>query len=175
MPSRSTLGTIPNLISCSRLVLAAGFVVTGGTETRVGLIGVAAATDFLDGWLARRSHATSKWGAMIDPIADRVFVLTVVATLLFAGLLSTGAYFILIMRDLATAIGFVVARIIPWLRPVAFQARLSGKVVTVLQMVTLAAILAVPEHAVWLLAIVAAASVYSIVDYTWALWRARAW
>ena len=42
------------------------------------VIGAAAATDFLDGWVARRVRATSRWGALLDPIADRVFVLTVV-------------------------------------------------------------------------------------------------
>jgi cardiolipin synthase (CMP-forming) len=174
MTPRRPLRTLPNIISCSRLALAAGFVASSTHETQVGIIGVAAFTDFLDGWIARRVHATSRWGAMLDPIADRFFVLTVVATLLFTGALGTGAYFILIMRDLATAIGFVVARIIPWLRTVPFQARISGKVVTVLQMLTLAALLVLPTVAPWLLGIVAIASVLSIVDYTLALWRARA-
>jgi len=173
MTSRRALGTIPNLLSCSRLVLAAGFVAVGAAEARVGLIGAAAATDFLDGWLARRVRATSRWGALLDPIADRVFVLTVVATFLFTGELSTAAYFILLMRDLATAIGFLVARIVPWLRPVQFKARLLGKVVTVLQLLTLAAVLAWPEGLPALLAAVALASTLSIADYTLALWRAR--
>ncbi|MEP7000653.1 MAG: CDP-alcohol phosphatidyltransferase family protein [bacterium] len=171
---RRTLGSLPNLLSCSRLVLAAGFVATGGAELRVGLIGVAAVTDFLDGWLARRVHATSRWGALLDPIADRVFVLTVVGTFLFAGLLSTSAYFILLTRDLATAIGFLVARIIPWLRPVEFKARISGKLVTVLQLLTLAAVLGAPRAVPLLLAGVAVTSTLAIVDYTLALWRARA-
>ena len=110
---------------------------------------------------------------MLDPIADRVFVLTVVGTFLFLGTLSTGAYFILIMRDLATAIGFLVARIIPWLRPVEFKARVMGKIVTVLQLFTLAAVLAAPQVVTVLLACVASASVLAIGDYTLALWRAR--
>ena len=103
---RPALGSLPNLLSCSRLVLAAGFVASSSTDTRVGLIGAAALTDFLDGWLARRVHATSRWGALLDPIADRVFVLTAVGTFLFLGELTTTSYFILIMRDLATAAGF---------------------------------------------------------------------
>jgi len=140
----------------------------------LGLIGVAAITDMLDGWLARRVKATSRWGALLDPIADRVFVLTVVGTFLFTGKLSTSAYFILIMRDLATAVGFLVARIIPWLRPVQFQARRLGKLVTVLQLFTLLAVLAYPAAVPLLLAGVALASVLAIVDYTLALWRARA-
>jgi cardiolipin synthase len=174
MTPRRTLGTLPNILSYSRLALAAGFVATSGRETQVGIIGVAAMTDFLDGWLARRVHATSRWGAMLDAVADRFFVLTVVATMLFTGALGTGAYFILITRDLATAVGYIVARIIPWLRSVPFQARISGKVVTVLQLITLAAMLTIPVLAPWLLGVVAVASVASIVDYTLALWRARA-
>lgn len=173
MTSRRTLGSLPNLLSCSRLVLAAGFVATGGAEVRVGLIGVAAMTDFLDGWLARRVHATSRWGALLDPLADRVFVLTVVGTFLFAGLLSTSAYFVLLSRDIATAIGFLVARVIPWLRPVEFKARILGKVVTVLQLFTLAAILVAPTAVPLLLAAVGMTSLLAIADYTLALWRAR--
>src|SRR5690349_11960814 len=173
MTPRRALGTLPNLLSCSRLVLAAGFVAAGATEARVGLIGAAAATDFLDGWLARRVRATSRWGALLDPVADRVFVLTVVATLLFTGELSTPAYFILIMRDLATAVGFLVARLIPWLRPVEFKARVLGKVVTVLQLATLAAVLVWADAVPVLLAAVALTSTLSIADYTLALWRAR--
>ena len=173
MTPRRAIGTIPNLLSCSRLVLAAGFVAAGATEVRVGLIGVAAATDFLDGWVARRVRATSRWGALLDPIADRVFVLTAVATLLVTGALSTSDYFVLLLRDIATAVGFVVARSIPRLRPVEFKARYLGKVVTVLQLLTLAAVLIRPRWAPLLIACVGVASVLSIADYTVALWRAR--
>ena len=170
---RHSLGRLPNLLSCSRLVLAAGFVASSAPDARVGLIGAAAVTDFLDGWLARRVHATSRWGALLDPLADRVFVLTVVATFLFTGALTTTAYFVLIMRDLATAVGFLVARVIPWLRPVQFKARRLGKLVTVLQLLTLAAVLSIPPAVPLLLAGVALASLIAIGDYTLALWHAR--
>jgi CDP-diacylglycerol--glycerol-3-phosphate 3-phosphatidyltransferase len=174
MTPRHTLVRLPNLLSCSRLVLAAGFVAASETQARVGLIGAAAVTDFLDGWLARRANATSRWGALLDPIADRVFVLTVAGTFLVTGALSPWGCAILLMRDIATAVGFVVARVIPWLREVKFQARLGGKVVTVLQLLTLAAVLVYPVTVRPLLAAVAFASVVSIADYTLALWRARA-
>ena len=173
-PSMNTLGRLPNIVSWSRLLLAAGFVAASEAGTRVGIIGVAAASDFLDGWLARHMKATSRWGALIDPIADRAFVLTVVATLLFTGHLSTTEYFILISRDIMTAVGFVVARTIPWLKPVQFEARILGKVVTVLQLATLAAVLVAPAVVPVLIGGVAIASVLSIADYTLALWRARA-
>jgi cardiolipin synthase (CMP-forming) len=174
MSSRRTIGSIPNILSCSRLALAAGFVASSATETQVGIIGAAAVSDFLDGWFARRVKATSRFGAMLDPIADRFFVLTVVATMLYAGRINTHEYFVMITRDIMTAVGFLVARVVPWLRRVTFQARMSGKVVTVLQMITLAALLLTPAIAPWLIVAVGVASVLSIADYTFALWRARA-
>lgn len=173
MSARRTLGTLPNLLSGSRFVLAAGFAALDATPVRMTLIGVAALTDFLDGWVARRVDATSRWGALLDPLADRVFVLAAVATFVLSGRLGAGAYFVLIMRDLATAVGFLVARAVPSLRAAVFKARWSGKLVTVLQLVTLAAILVAPGVVPALLGVVGVASAVSIVDYTLALWRAR--
>src|SRR5450631_3239135 len=46
---------------------------------------VAAVTDFFDGWLARRLSATSVWGAILDPIADKVLVCAAVLGLMAEG------------------------------------------------------------------------------------------
>lgn len=46
---------------------------------------VAAVTDFFDGWLARKLDATSVWGAILDPIGDKVLVCGAVLGLLAAG------------------------------------------------------------------------------------------
>lgn len=168
------LRALPNIISSSRVVLAAGFVAAHDPDIRLGLVGIAAATDFLDGWVARRARVTSRWGALIDPIADRVFALVAVSTLLFAGAISTFGYFVMISRDLMTAVGFLVARVVSWLKPVEFKARFSGKLVTVLQFVAFVAALRFPQWLMLSLWLVGAASLFSIVDYTYALWRGRA-
>ena len=122
--AQPALLTLPNVISLSRLVLAAGFVIASGPRERVVLIVVAALSDFLDGWLARRSGAATRWGALIDPVADRAFVFTAICVYLFEGLVTTGQYFAFLARDLATAIGFLVARSVSWLRPVEFKERM---------------------------------------------------
>ncbi len=46
---------------------------------------VAAVTDFFDGWLARRLNATTVWGAILDPIADKVLVCGAILGLLSLG------------------------------------------------------------------------------------------
>ena len=174
MAARARLRVLPNIISSSRLLLAAGFVVADGVDARLGMVGLAAATDFLDGWLARRANWATRWGALIDPIADRVFALVAVSTFLFTGALSTLGYFVMISRDIMTAVGFLVARAVPWLRPIEFKARLSGKIVTVLQLAVFVALLKFPSLVTPLLWLVGIASAYSIADYTYALWEARA-
>jgi phosphatidylglycerophosphate synthase len=174
MAEREPLRFLPNIISSSRVLLAAGFAATDHVDARLGLVGLAAATDFLDGWLARRANWSTRLGALIDPIADRIFALVAVTSFLLMGVLSTLGFFVMISRDLATAIGFVVARLVSWLRPVEFKARMSGKIVTVLQLVTFAALLKATQFVTPLLWLIGIASAYSIVDYTIALWRARA-
>lgn len=166
--------SLPDAISLSRLVLAAAFVAVPGASARAALVATAGASDFLDGWLARRRRITSPRGALLDPITDRVFALVAMTTLLFEGSFTTAEFSILLSRDIATAIGFLVARVVPWLRPVQFKARFPGKVVTTLQFVTLVAALIAPALVTPLIVAVAVGAVWAIVDYTLALWEARA-
>lgn len=170
---RGALFTLPNSISLSRLILALVFVLIDGKWERTILILAVGATDFLDGWLARMGNSSSVAGALIDPFADRVFVLAAVSAYLISGLISTPQYFIFLSRDIATAIGFVVARFIPGLGASAFQARLLGKTVTVLQLVALVAVLHFDKAIGPLIAVIGGLSALSIVDYTLALSRAR--
>src|SRR5262245_10326375 len=77
--------TIPNAISLSRVGLAAAFVLW--SEDRVaagGILFAAGLSDGLDGWAARRLGGESAAGALLDPICDRVFAVTVLATLVLA-------------------------------------------------------------------------------------------
>ncbi|MGQ0642246.1 MAG: CDP-alcohol phosphatidyltransferase family protein [Gemmatimonadaceae bacterium] len=171
---RGTLWSLPNALSFSRLFLAAAFAAFPTREARLGLILVAALTDFLDGWFARRSNTISKWGELIDPIADRAFVFIALSVLLFEQTITTLQYFIVLSRDLATAIAFVAARSVAWLRPVAFRARFAGKLVTALQLVILIFALTRPELVARLIPVVAVASALSIADYAATMWRQRA-
>lgn len=174
MVARARLRALPNIISLSRVLLAAAFVAVGHTDARIVVVFLAASTDFLDGWVARRANSSSRWGALIDPLADRVFAVVAVLFFLITGALSVIGFLVMLSRDIMTAVGFIVARIIPWLRPVQFKARMSGKVVTTVQFLTFVALLAIPSWVTPLLWVVALTSAYSIVDYTLALWRARA-
>ena len=97
---------LPNLLTSMRLVLALFmFVALAAAAGAVPLISdrlepeqqfalqrwaviafvVAAVTDFFDGWLARKLNATSVWGAILDPIGDKVLVCGAILGLLALG------------------------------------------------------------------------------------------
>lgn len=174
MRALAELRALPNLLSISRLLLAVAFVFTDRVDVRIVLVMLALATDYLDGWIAREFGPMTRMGALLDPITDRVFALVGVSVFLFEGLLSTWEYFVMISRDIMTAIGFVVARSMPSLRGVAFRARFPGKLVTVLQLTTFIALLIRPRAAQPMILVIAVVSLWAIVDYTWMLHRERA-
>jgi CDP-diacylglycerol--glycerol-3-phosphate 3-phosphatidyltransferase len=98
--------SLPNILTGSRLVMAlfmfVAFAAAAGAvpyfsnrlepEQQFGLqrwavyaFVLAAVTDFFDGWLARKLNATSVWGAILDPIGDKVLVCGAILGLLSLG------------------------------------------------------------------------------------------
>jgi CDP-diacylglycerol--glycerol-3-phosphate 3-phosphatidyltransferase len=179
---RSTSLTLLNTLSLTRLPLAALFLVSEGALTRVGLILGAAFTDFLDGYIARHHNLVSRLGALIDPVADRAFVVTAFVTYVLEGALSPWQFFIVLVRDVSTLIGYFIARAVPSLRGVEFKARLPGKLVTALQLAVLVAVpllpvvagAAAPDLLQALVLTIGALSLWAVVDYTVFLVGARA-
>ncbi|MBP2160917.1 MULTISPECIES: CDP-diacylglycerol--glycerol-3-phosphate 3-phosphatidyltransferase [Asticcacaulis] len=101
---------------------------------------LAAITDLLDGWLARKLHAESRWGAILDPIADKILVCGTILGLfciktgdpvfaLPAALILFREFAVSALRETAAAKGVQV--------PVSFM----GKIKTTLQLVALGALL----------------------------------
>jgi cardiolipin synthase len=78
--------TIPNLISLARLACAplVWWLLFGADEPwpAVILLAVLGASDWIDGWIARRFHQGSELGKILDPVADRVLLLAGVLALL---------------------------------------------------------------------------------------------
>ncbi|MCB1579304.1 MAG: CDP-diacylglycerol--glycerol-3-phosphate 3-phosphatidyltransferase [Rhodospirillales bacterium] len=83
--------TIPNILTIGRMALLPVMVAlfflpfAWAAWTCLGLYIIGAVTDFLDGWIARRFNLQSEFGAMIDPISDKVFVVTIMLMLVAVG------------------------------------------------------------------------------------------
>lgn len=161
--------SVPNLLSMVRFPLAVGFMSAETTGMRLAILGMASASDLLDGWLARRFGRTTKSGALLDPIADKVFMLAAFTAFLVHGEITAAQWGVLLSRDFATALGAAVAWFVPGLTPATFQARMSGKIVTVLQLAAILALTVTSAWTGWVVLVVGWASILSIADYTLAL------
>jgi CDP-diacylglycerol--glycerol-3-phosphate 3-phosphatidyltransferase len=107
---------LPNLLTSLRLVLVPVFVVLfeAGNPARAGLaaavFAVAVATDWLDGYAARRSGQTTRIGKLLDPIADKILIAAALVILVDAGRVASWLAVLLIGRDfVVTGLRFVAA------------------------------------------------------------------
>jgi cardiolipin synthase len=95
--------TLPNAISLLRLLGVPLFLwlVLGPQADVLALLllMLSGVTDWLDGWLARRLHQTSKLGEILDPVADRLYILAVVVGLAVRDIIPWWVALILPARD----------------------------------------------------------------------------
>ena len=76
-PSLDRVWTVPNILSAARFLLALvlfAAIERQAWEAALGLFLVAASTDWVDGWWARRFNQVSRLGRIFDPLVDKVIV-----------------------------------------------------------------------------------------------------
>ena len=95
--------TLPNAISVLRLLLIPVFLwlVLGPHLDALALLvlAVSGVTDFADGWLARKLDQQSELGQLLDPVADRLYILAVVVGLALRDVIPWGIAIALPLRD----------------------------------------------------------------------------
>ena len=122
--------TVPNVLSFLRLVGIPIFVfllLTGRDGLALLVLIVSAFTDWLDGKLARRWHQTTKLGQLLDPVADRLYILAAVVCFVWRDIIPWWFALIVVGRDAALAL------LLPFLRRmglVALPVHFLGKAAT---------------------------------------------
>ncbi|UZN04893.1 CDP-diacylglycerol--glycerol-3-phosphate 3-phosphatidyltransferase [Cellulomonas sp. S1-8] len=114
------------------VLLADGGHTVTGRLLATGLFVLAAASDRLDGWLARRSGQVTDIGKILDPIADKLLIGSALVLLSWLGDLSWAVTAVVLVREL----GITVMRFF-LLRYVVLPASRGGKLKTVLQAVAI--------------------------------------
>ena len=141
---------IPNALTIGRIVLIPVFIwlvlsSDGGKSWAAAIVfGVAGITDQIDGYLARRWHVESRFGAFADPLADRLMIDSAVILLLYEGRLPWIALLIP-ARDLVAIVGT------PLLlgRGYEFRVNLVGKIATWLLYASLAFVMVTDKGTQW--------------------------
>ena len=176
--------TLPNILTLLRIVLIPVLVIVFLTQSRysyqlsAAIFGLAAITDWLDGYFARRLKQLSVFGAFLDPVADKLMVAVAL---------------VLLVQDNPTALFAVPACIIigreiaisalrEWMSEIGERTRVAvsviGKIKTITQMVAILLLLykvplgPLPVHQVGvaLLYVAALLTLWSMVVYMRAAW-----
>lgn len=105
----SAILTIPNIVSLVRLAMVPVFLwLLLGRDQVAGagwLLGLIGATDWVDGYLARRLGQVSEFGKLLDPVADRLAVVAALIGGLIAGVLPAWFVWALLVREALIAVG----------------------------------------------------------------------
>lgn len=168
-PPRSGI-TLADVITLARIPLALAFLILPEPIERLVVLAIAAATDLLDGAIARRV-GSSRFGGFIDPVADKLFMLAAFIVVALSGRLAWFEIAGVLIRDLVATVAFVVT----WMlgRAMAIPARLGGKAVTVAQLLTLVAFLTDSPLLRPLAWATGAMALYAIWDYNAAAPKAK--
>lgn len=132
----------PSLLSMARVPLAVAFILwLNDPWIELAVLALAGATDVADGWWARRFGQVTATGAVVDPITDKLFVLTVVAALIATERLSAWSFALLATREigeLPLVLWWALSHRKRRARAEQPMANLPGKAATVLQFATVA-------------------------------------
>src|SRR5262245_22885269 len=154
-PVSRPMRQIPNALTLLRFAAIPLFVVLyvqAGDDAAWGagiVFAAAAATDQLDGWLARRWHVESSFGKVADPLADRLMIGVAVILLWADGRLPWPAAVIVLGRDLLLVLGYKV--VVP--RGYEFEVSALGKVATWILYASLACVIVTDKGTAWPLAL----------------------
>jgi len=173
--------SLPNLITVLRILLIYPFVLAllhGEPGTALVLFAVAGISDGLDGFLAKRFGWTSRLGAVLDPIADKLLLLAAYLTLGWLALLPSWLIALVVLRDVV-----IVGGAVSYYRLFGeydMEPLLISKFNTVCQVALVVLVLAVVWHAgveprllTWAGYLVAATTGASGTAYVW-VWTRRA-
>ncbi len=187
--------TVPTLLTLARIVMIPVLVLVfylpyGWTNFAcAGLFALAAITDWLDGWIARRYHQFSAFGAFLDPVADKLMV----AVALFLIVQGHPTRWMTLWALVIVGREIAVSALREWMAEIGQRATVKvasvGKIKTVAQMVALLCLLYsvtpdTPPRAMpwmgqpifhigeWMLAAAAILTLWSGAQYLKAAWPA---
>jgi cardiolipin synthase (CMP-forming) len=93
---------IPNMITLLRLILIPPIIIyllLAEYREAFFLFFIASLTDAIDGYLARKYHWVTRWGSIVDPLADKILMILTFLTLGYLGIIPCVLLIIVILRD----------------------------------------------------------------------------
>ncbi len=161
--------TTANKLTLCRVVMIPIFLVllyvdfTGHLWAALAVFILASVTDFIDGYVARHYHQITDFGKFMDPLADKLLVMSAMAWFVEVGWMPAWAFFVVIARELAVT----GLRLVAVEQGRVIAAAKSGKVKTACTMVGIILMLIFPNATLRLVcvAVILVTTIYSGIEY----------
>lgn len=161
--------TTANKLTLCRVVMIPIFLVllyvdfTGHLWAALAVFILASVTDFIDGYVARHYHQITDFGKFMDPLADKLLVMSAMAWFVEVAWMPAWAFFVVIARELAVT----GLRLVAVEQGRVIAAAKSGKVKTACTMVGIILMLIFPNATLRLVcvAVILVTTIYSGIEY----------
>lgn len=173
---------IPNLLTVIRILLVVPLIYVLLQENyflALGIILVAGASDGVDGFLAKHYHWQSRLGSILDPLADKLLLISSFVVLAFLGHLPYWLVLLALGRDLIIVLGGLSYHFL--IGPFEMEPAPLSKLNTLCQILLVVAIminqlpgLEIPLLTEWLIYLAAFTTIVSGAQYIWH-WGGQAW
>jgi CDP-diacylglycerol--glycerol-3-phosphate 3-phosphatidyltransferase len=157
---------VPNVLTLLRIIAVPVIVVAlldetpNGDALAAGVFALAAITDGLDGYIARRRRSITTFGKLVDPLADKLLIVAALVSLVSLGRLAAWVAMVIIARELAvTGLRAVAVE-----QGVVISASWLGKLKTVLQVAAVFALIIWNPSPAWVDGLVYLAVVVTVVS-----------
>jgi len=130
---------VPNVLTAIRLILVPVFlfVFFSGYDNSIFIAIIiflaAGLTDILDGYIARKFAMVTKWGAVLDPLADKLMAITVLISLTIKEILPFWVFFVISLKEIVMIAGAAIL----FNKGAYISSRVYGKISTVLLYVSI--------------------------------------
>jgi len=126
---------LPNLITIVRILLIPVFLllfwsgIPNGVIIAMIVVGISGITDMVDGYLARKYNMITSLGKILDPLADKLMIITVMTSLFLIGKLPSWLVILVLVKEMVLVLGgvFLIFR-----KRIVVSANFYGKAATVL-------------------------------------------
>ncbi|SEG01679.1 CDP-diacylglycerol--glycerol-3-phosphate 3-phosphatidyltransferase [Caloramator fervidus] len=102
---------IPNALTTLRFILIPTYLliyfsnIKNSFSYAILIFFIAGLTDVLDGYIARKYNMITKWGTLLDPLADKFMLLTVLFSLSFSNIIPNWIFYIILIKEVLMIIG----------------------------------------------------------------------
>jgi len=138
---------IPNILTLARIIITPFIVyaiIKHEPAMALILMGVAGITDMLDGAIARYFDQRSTVGAIMDPLADKLMLISTIVSLYLIEQLPAFLFLAVVFRDMIIVVGAIAYEMVT--HKLEMQPTISSKITTFLQIML---VLAVLSHMAW--------------------------